>query len=199
MPASLEQIAAELKAENGLGLLLAAQLGTTPSDLTVALRTATLNQQTGEVSPVTFYTVTMGGVAEHKLTLGAFAHVAMLDDHPILYHHNQRPIRVFIASPATDPEGIFDQIAASYVQVFGQYRNLTDDLNQRTEPDEVLQTGMGLLGTFPEPFAIAIAGLLQDNSIQSTLVAGDPKIGGFKLIAFDNSYFVARQIALETG
>lgn len=191
------QIIEELQAENALGLLLAAQLGTTPAELSIVLRTTTLDQQTGALSPVSLYQIKLGSTIEHKLTLGPFNHAAILEDHPILYHHVHTPIRVFVTNPAENVDETYDSLAAAYIEMFGQYRQLIQDLNQRTEPDEILQSGMGMLGEFPEPFAPTAARVLHNHGVETTLIAGDAKIGGFKLLAFDNSYFVARMIDIQ--
>jgi hypothetical protein len=193
----LNEILQELQEPNALGLLLAAQLGTTPADITLVLRTTTLNQQTGELTPIGMYQIKLGSTVEHKVTLGPFNHAAAMDDHPILYHHNHIGIRVFVTNPAPDVDAAYDNLAAAYLEMFGQYRQLIQDLNQRAEPDEILEKGMGVLGEFPEPFALTAARVLHENGVKTTLVAGDAKIGGFKLLAFDNSYFVARTLDVQ--
>ncbi len=193
----LNEIIEELKAENALGLLLMAQLGATPAELMLVLRTTTLDQQTGALTPIGMYQIKLGSAIEHKLTLGPFNHAAAMDDHPILYHHNHTGIRVFVTNPAEDVDATYGNLAAAYLEMFGQYRQLVQDLNQRVEPDEILEKGMGVLGEFPEPFALTAARVLHENGVKTTLVAGEAKIGGFKLLAFDNSYFVARTIDIQ--
>lgn len=193
----IDPIIQHLQTPNALGLLLAAQLGTTPSEIIAVTRTVTMNPENGQLTPVGMYQIKLGSLIEHKITLGAFNHAALLDDHPILYHHNHQVIRVFVTSKADDPDDVFEQLATAYLDTFTEYRKLADDLNQRTEPDDILRNGMGTLGDFPEPFAITVARLLHENGVKTTLVATDPKIGGFRLLAFDDSYFVARTIEVQ--
>lgn len=191
------QLVRELQADNALGLLLAAQLGNTPSELTLVVRTTYLDAASGGLRPIGYYTIQMTSLVEHKMSLGPFNHAAALDDHPLLYHHNAPGVRVFVTSPADDPQTVMDQLEEAHYQMFGQWRSLGDDLNKRTEPQEVLQTGLGVIGEMPKPFAEVVSKLLTDQHIQNNLVEGDPKIGRFQLMAFDNSYFVARVFQVE--
>jgi hypothetical protein len=193
----LDQIIQELQEPDALGLLLAAQLDTTPAEIFLVLRTTMRVPETAMLNPVSTYQIKLGSLIEHKLALGPFNHAAAMDDHPILYHHNHTGIRVFVTNAADDVDATYDALAAAYLELFGQYRQMVQDLNQRTEPDDILTSGMGMLGEFPEPFAVMAARILHDHGVKTTLVAGDPKIGGFKLLAFDNSYFVARTIDIQ--
>jgi hypothetical protein len=186
------QLLDDLKSENALGLLLAAQLGSSPSELTAVLRTTTLDAASGELTPIGYYTIQMSGVIEHQLTLGPFNDAALIDDHPLLYHHNAPGVKLFIGSPAADADAVLGSIAGAYVQVFGRWRQLTDDLNKRIDADAVLQNGMGVLGEFPQPFVDTISAILTEHGISHNRVEGDPKIGRLKLLAIDDSYFIAR-------
>ncbi len=187
-----KQLFEDLRAENALGLLLAAQLGASPSELLAILRTTTLNPASGELTPIGYYTIQMTSLIEHKITLGPFNHAALIDDHPLLYHHNVVGQKLFITSPAADPETVLDSIAQAHYEMFGRWRTLTDDLNKRIDPQTVLQNGIGLLGEFPRPFAEVVSGILTEHQIGHNRVDGDAKIGLLKLLAFDDSYFVAR-------
>ncbi len=193
----LDQLIQDLTEENALGLLLLAQLGQTPSELTVAARTVTLDQTTGQLHPIGSYVVRLGGLIEHTLTLGPFDHAATLEDHPLLYHHNAPGVQLFITGPAQDANGVVAQLAAAHQEMFGRYRQLGEDLNKRAEPNNVLSKGMGLLGTFPEPFAAAAGQVLTANGVTYSMLPGEGKIGGYKLLAFDNSFFIARMIEVQ--
>jgi hypothetical protein len=195
-----QDFAAELNGSNGLprlGLVLMAQMGNTPAELVLVARIADLNQETGELIPIHTYTVKIAALVEHQLTLGPFEHVAQLDDHPILYAHNHTPVKIYVGAPADDPMEILNELAAAHNQLFGRYRPFEAGLNHRVNPLQILTEGMGALGEYPEPFAIHVAQILMSHGVPSTLAGGDPKIGGFKLLAFDDSYFVARIIQFD--
>lgn len=192
------QLVRELQNENALGLLLAAQLGNTPSEMTLVIRTTYLDAASGGLRPIGYYTVQMTSLVDHKMALGPFNHAAALDDHPLLYDHNLPSVRVFVSTPAADPEAIMEQIEEAHSQMFGQWRTLANDLNKRAEPQDILTKGMGLIGEMPQPFAELVSKLLTEHGIQHNLIEGEPKIGHFKLLAFDNSYFVARVFNVES-
>ncbi len=81
--------------------------------------------------------------------------------------------------------------------MFGHWRTLDQDLNKRTDLETVLSSGMGLLAETPKPFADEAVRILTANGVTSTLVPAEPKIGHFRMMAFDNSYFVARGFTVE--
>lgn len=192
------QLLRELQPDNAMGLLLAAQLGNTPSELALVVRTTYLDAASGGLRPIGYYTIQMTSLAEHKLSLGPFNHAALLDDHPLLYHHNAPGVRVFVSSAAADPEALIEQIDEAHYQMFGQWRTLDGELNKRMEPKDVLTNGLGLIGEMPQPFAEAVSHVLTSHNVQHTLVESEPKIGHFKLMALDNSYFVARAFAVQS-
>jgi len=193
-----EPIARDLEAENGVGLLLAAQLGNTPSELALMLRTTILDAALGGLRPVGQYVVRVMGLAEHKISLGLFNHLAFVDSHPLLFHHNTPAMRIYVTSPAADPADVLDQIQVAHSEMFGPWRNLRDDLNHRVDPLELLVQGMGTLGEVPAPFADAVTQVLNANGVTSSQVAGEPKIGHCLMLAFDNSYVIARNFSVDT-
>src|SRR5579859_4007947 len=150
-----QPIADDLSDESAVGLLLAAQLGNTPTEMALVVRTTLLDRATGSLSPVRQYVIRIGGMVEHKLTLGPFDQVAFVDDHPLLYHHNAPGVRIFISSPAADPDAVLRDIAEAYSRLFNGLRDLRSDLNHRADPRMILQQGMGTLGEVPAPFADA--------------------------------------------
>ncbi|MHB8628138.1 MAG: hypothetical protein ACYDBJ_09845 [Aggregatilineales bacterium] len=192
-----EPIVRELETENAVGLLLAAQLGNTPSELILMLRTTILDAALGGLRPVGQYVIRLAGLVEHKIALGLFNHMAFVDSHPLLHHHNAPVMRIYVTSPATDPDGVLKQIDTTHSEMFGHWRDLRDDLNHRAEPRDLLAQGMGTLGEMPAPLAESIAQVLKANGVTCTLVEGEPKIGHCLLLAFDNSYLIARNFAVE--
>jgi len=151
-----EPIAQDLEAENAVGLLLAAQLGNTPSELILMVRTTILDAARGGLRPVGQYVIRLAGLVEHKISLGLFNHMAFVDSHPLLYHHNAPATRFYVTSPASDPDAVLSQLEAAHSEIFGHWRNLLDDLNHRAEPREILGQGMGTLGEMPAPLAESI-------------------------------------------
>ncbi len=191
------QMMQEMQAESAVGLSLAAQLGSTPSELSLVLRTTLLDNSVGALRPVGYYLIKMISLTEHKMALGMFNHMAYVDDHPLLYHHNAPSYRIFVTNPAADPDAVLDQIEAAHTETFAQWRTLDQDLNKRSDPHAVLSSGMGLLMETPKPFADAVKRVLAANNIGVSLIEGEPKIGHFMLFALDNSYFVARSFSIE--
>ena len=192
-----DALRSDLEAQNAVGLLIAAQLGASPSELTLIVRSATINATTGEVIPVHQYLVNAVGVVEHKLILGLFNQVGYANDHPLLYHHNAPGVKIFITSPAPDADELLWAIDEAYGEVFGRWRELNADLNQRVDPRAILQNGKGALATVPAPFAPIIDKLLTEQGVGHQVIMTDPKIGGCVLLAFDDSLVIARSFNVQ--
>ena len=190
-------IVRDLQTEGAVGLLLVAQLGNSPSEMILAVRTTILDQAVGGLRPLNQYLIKLAGLVEHKITLGLFNHLALVEDHPLLHHHNAASVRIYLGSPTVDPDAVLDQLEGAHFEMFGRWRDLGDDLNHRIAPAELLKAGMGTLGEFPTPFAAALGDVLKANDIAYWTAPGEPKIGRCYLLAFDNSYLVARGFSVE--
>ena len=190
-------IVRELQAENAVGVLLLAQLGSSPAEIMLAVRTTILDQAAGGLRPLNQYVVRLAGLVEHKIALGLFDHIALVEDHPLLHHHNAAGVRVYLTSSAADPDAVLADIEAAHFEMFGRWRELGDDLNHRVPPQELLKAGMGTLGEFPEPFATALGEVLRAYQVGFSSAPGEAKIGHCYVLAFDNSYLIARSFAVE--
>ncbi len=196
-PAFLQMVS-EMAEENAIGLALVAQLGSTPSEISLMFRTAILDQSVGALRPVGQYMIQIVSLVEHQLSLGLFNHFAYVDDHPLLYHHNAPSYRVFVTSVAADPDKVLAALERAYAEMFGRRRMIEEDFNERAEPQDILTAGMGLLMATPEPFAQRAIDVLKAHNVSATLLPDEPKIGHFALLAFDDSYCVGRMFTIES-
>jgi hypothetical protein len=187
----------DLQAENAVGLLLVAQLGSSPSEMLLVVRTVIHDPAVGGLRPLNQYVIKLVGLVEHKISLGLFNHLALVEDHPLLHHHNAPNVRIYLSSAAADPDTVLGEIEDTHFEMFGRWRELGDDLNHRIAPHELLKAGMGTLGEFPAPFADALCEVLKTHDISYTATPGEQKIGRCYLLAFDNSYLIARGFTVE--
>ena len=145
---------------------------------------------------------------EHRVNLGVFGRLAFSDDHPLLYHHNTPRVAVhFDGKPDNVNELVLD-ISQAYVSTFGQWRHLVDmadDINRTMPMVDLLNSGYGLLGTMPKPFAERIAKVLAHHNVGYSLSEdatfetedehGRSRLA--KLLLIDQSYFIALDFSVE--
>ncbi len=191
------QLFGEMQAEDAVGLLLAAQLTETPNDLQVVVRTTVFDKGTGGLRDQNQYLIKSVGLVEHKLSLGLFDHIGFIDEHPLLYHYNTPVVRVFIGSRPAAPETLMREIEMAHTDVYDTWRDLPMDLNKLCQPEQLLDAGFGLLGEMPQPFANAVAQVLARHQVKCNLVTDDAPTAQMKLLAVDESYFVAADFAIE--
>ncbi len=193
-----DQLFNEMHVEDAVGLMLAAQLAETPDDVQIIVRTTVFDKSIGGLRDQNQYAIKATKVAEHKLTLGLFDHIAFIDDHPLLYHHNAPRLCVFVSSRAESADAVMHDIEDVHTEVYDTWRDLPMDLNSLSTPEQVLDTGFGLLGEMPEPFAKAVADVLNRHGVKHNLVTEEePPSQAMKLLAIDDSYLVAAEFSIE--
>jgi len=192
-----DQLFAEMQAEDSVGLLLAAQLHNTPGEMNIVVQSTLLDHSIGRLRPQNQYIIHLTNLAEHKLTLGLFDEIAFVESHPLLIHHNAPRFNVFIGNAAESPEAVLQEIEDAHEAILKSWRDMARDFNTMAAPDVILRTGYGFLGKMPEPLAQAVAQILTRHNVQHNLIADETPITPMKLLAIDQSYFVAAAFEIE--
>jgi hypothetical protein len=191
------QLFEEMQSEDAVGLLLAAQLTDSPNDLQVIVRTTVFDKAVGGLRELSQYAIKTLGLAEHQITLGLFDHIAFIEDHPLLYHYNTPVVRVFIGSRPEAPESLLREIEQAHGDVYDAWRDLPMDLNKLCPPEQLFNAGFGLLGEMPQPFANVVAEVLTRHQVKHNLATEDAPTTRMKLLAIDDSYFIAADFVIE--
>jgi hypothetical protein len=191
------QLFEEMRSEDAVGVLLAAQITDSPNDLQLIVRTTVFDKAVGGLREQSQYAIKTAGLAEHQITLGLFDHIGFIEDHPLLYHYNTPTVRVFIGSRPEAPHTVLDEIEQAHADVYDTWRDLTMDLNKLCPPEQLFKSGFGLLGEMPQPFATVVAEVLARHKVKYNLTADEAPPAHMKLLAIDDSYFVAADFAIE--
>lgn len=198
-----------LEGEDRYGIALIVQMGGVPNELQIILETAQYAPAVQGLRQTGGYIVRCLGVREHRAQVGVFARLQILDDHPLLYHHNTPRVAVhFEGKPANLHELVLD-ISQAYVSTFGPWRNVAemgDDLNPELPLTDLLNTGYGLLGVMPKPLAQRMARVLEHHHLRASLSeeAGFEMVDEHgrsrlsKLLLIDRSYYIALDFSIET-
>jgi hypothetical protein len=195
--ALFDQLFGEMQAEDAVGLLVAVQLTESPNDVQFVVRSTVFDKSTGGLRDQNQYLIKSVGMVEHQVSLGMFDHIAFIDEHPLLYHYNTPPVRVFVGSRAESPDAIMHEIELTHTEVYDTWRDLSMDLNPLCPPEQLFSAGYGLLGMMPQPFAQAVAQVLARHHVKCNLVTDEQPPTQMKLLAVDESYFVAADFAIE--
>jgi hypothetical protein len=203
-----EQFFNELGGETQYGVLLVAQMGGVPNEIQLIVETAVYDSSVEGLRPQNDYIIRALGVSEHRATLGVFGKAALLEDHLLLYHHNTPRVAVHFSGTADDVNDLVLDISQAYVSTFQEWRHLVempDDLNRALPLVDLLQRGVGLLGTMPKPLAERMARVLAHHGMSVSLAED----AGFsttddhgrstlsKLLLIDSSYVIALDFSIE--
>jgi hypothetical protein len=195
----------DLKGENGVGVLLAAQMGGTPNELQLMVQTGQFDPVKQGIRPRRQFTIRAIGVEEHRLSLGLFGALFFADEHPILYHHNlPRAAIHFTGTPADVHELVLD-IHQAWVSTFGPWRELIADINHETPLTTLLKSGAGQLGIMPRPAAERMSRVLAHHGMQTRLEPIDRYEDSdehgrsrlYKLMGIDDSYLIALDYTVD--
>lgn len=203
-----EQLLSRLEGDQQYGVLLVTQMGGVPNEVQLVVETADYDDTVQGLRPTGDYIIRALGVREHRISVGVFAHLRFLDDHPLLYHHNTPRVAVhFNGRPENVNELVLD-VSQAYVSTFGPWRHLIemeDDLNRSRPLVDLLTAGYGLLGTMPKPLAERMGRVLAHHGMNPSLSEdatfetvddhGRSKL--LKLLLLDQSYVIALDFSVE--
>jgi hypothetical protein len=200
-----QQLLSELQAEKDYGIFLAIQVGGAPNELQLFAETAQYDDQAQGLRPRNQYIIRALGVFEHRVSVGVFARLAFLDDHPLLYHHNTPKVEVYFEGTPQDVNELVLDISQAHASTFGPLRHLAADINRGKPLVDLLRSGSGLLGEMPKPLAERMARVLAHHQLKYTLIEDDEfqtqdehgRSRLARLLAIDDSYLIALDFSVE--
>lgn len=215
---SLTQILTTLSPEDHLGVLLAAQVGGTPQEVQIILQTTAYDEEREALKTLGQYIIRAIGVKEHRLSVGLFNTMILRDDNPLLYPHNWPMMEVYFQGKPANIDDLMLGINQLYGQTYGRYdpfRRMADELNTLQPLATLLNSGGGLLGTMPQPFAARMKSYLERLGLEVNLIevaqghhhheGGEaeeshhqhhPPIK-YQLLVMDDSYFIAQMFSAD--
>jgi hypothetical protein len=200
-----ERLFDELRGEHQVGVLLLAQMGGIPHELQLFIETAEFDEAAQGLRERNTYILRVLSVREHRLSLGIFSHLFIAEEHPILLHHNQPKLSVhFEGTPADVNELVLD-IHQAYASTFGPWRELAADINREQPLANLLSSGAGQLGTFPQTAAERLGRVFDHHRMTARLdmvearetVEEHGRSTLWKLLGVGDSYFVALDFAVD--
>lgn len=190
----LEKLIETLHDDHKLGLILLAQMGGTPEEVQMMVQIADYDEEKDAIKPdPKVYLLRCLGVQEHRLSLGFFNRMVLVEDHPLLWHHNFPFQQIYFRGEPTNIDELMLALSQLYGQLYGKFRNLADDLNLAVPLGTLLAGGYGLLGEMPLPLANTVKSLLEQYGLTVNFVESETdEPPGFKLLVMDDTYFIGQ-------
>lgn len=199
-----EKMLAELKDEQDYGVLLMVQMDGVPETLQLVVGTTQYDADKGGLRDRGQYVVRALGVREHRVSVGLFGSLRIVDDHPLLYPHNTTPAALFFRGKPKDTNELLLDIMQAHSSVFGAWRQFPLYMNIAQPLTTLLASGGGLLGEMPKPLAERLVKVLAHHGLEHKLVEGEP-VGADehgrsrlqKALLIDDSYILALDFSVE--
>lgn len=192
-----EQFLSELQGEDHYGVLLMAQMDAVPETMQIVVATTRMDEAAGGLRDQGRYVIRALGVREHRLSVGMFANLRLLDDHPLLYEYNTNPIGVFFRGTPAHPNDLVLDLFQAYASTFGPWRQIPTYLNLNKPLVDLVAGGGDMLGEMPKPLAERMAKVLEHHGLETKLIEGartEPKL---KALLLDDSYIVALDFSFD--
>ena len=197
--ALLAEVIGQLQEDEHLGILLAAQMGGTPEEIQLILQVAAYDEEKDALSPQAMYLLRCLGVREQRLSLGLFNTMAGIEDHPLLWNHNDVYYQIYFKGVPDAVDTLMLELNQLYGKSYGPFRSLADDINRALPLGRLLASGHGLLGEMPASMAERVQNLFERYDVETNLIPseGDPPPMQFQLLVMDDSFLIAQQFSIE--
>ncbi|MCU0465309.1 MAG: hypothetical protein MUF38_12165 [Anaerolineae bacterium] len=200
-----EQLFSELAAEDAYGVLVMAQLDAVPETLQLVIATTQDEAASGGLRDLNRYLVRVLGVVEHRVSLGLFNSIRLIEEnHPLSLRYNTPTTALFFRGTPDDPDATAMDVLQAYASTFGPWHQPPMYLNAARPLVSLLASGGDLLGEMPKPLADALEPVLQRHGLETKQFADEGvdkdehgRSQRRKVLLLDDSYFVTLDISVE--
>lgn len=192
-----DQLLAELQGDNHYGVLLMAQMDAVPETVQLVVATTVMDEAAGGLRDQGRYVIRALGVREHRLSVGMFANLRLLAEHPLLYEYNTNPVGVFFRGTPENPNALVLDIFQAYASTFGPWRQIPTYLNLNKPLVALVSDGGDVLGEMPKPLAEQMAKVLEHHHLETKLIEGKRAEPKLKALLLDDSYILALDFSVD--
>ncbi|MCU0476264.1 MAG: hypothetical protein MUC99_09170 [Anaerolineae bacterium] len=199
-----DQLLADLAPDNHYGVLVMAQLDAVPETVQLVIATTQEDPATGGLRDLNRYLVRVLGVVEQRTSLGLFATLQVVDEHPLTLRYNHPTVALFFRGTPDHPDSTAMDILQAYASTLQGWHHPPMYLNPEQPLVSLLQSGGGLLGEMPKPLADALEPVLQAHGLETKQFADEGvnqdehgRSQKRKALLLDDSYLVALDLSVE--
>jgi hypothetical protein len=128
-------------------------------------------------------------VAESTVTPSYCDSLVTLNDHPLLWRHNEEHAEAYFSSEPSNPIEIVGRLYEAHEQLFGGWRRLDEYLHADSV---MLAGGHGLLARGPKQVVNGYLAAI-GNSLRYSIVRGHTPQGSKQVMLFDDHYVVFQE------
>lgn len=199
-----QQLFDELSREDVYGVLVLAQLDAVPETVQLVIATTQEDPASGGLRDLNRYLVRVLGTNEHRISLGLFNSIQLVENHPLTYRYNDPTVALFFRGEIKNPESAAIDVLQAYAQTLGMWHHPPMYLNPSQPLVSLLASEGGLVGEMPKILADAIESALKIHGVETKQFAEEGvdkdehgRSQRRKAFLLDDSYFVTFDISVE--
>lgn len=144
------------------------------------------------------FVITCEGVIERNLHPSTSGEIAFLENHPLLWNHNEEQGRLFYSSTIKNSYEVLGKLLIVHEEALGGWRSLTDFVNLHTSENKLkFATGpSGLLASGPLPLLQSYQKATRDNCTTNYVPSFKPTTR-YKALIFDDNFVICQSVAVN--
>jgi hypothetical protein len=192
-----DKLLAELDGDENYGVLLMAQMDSVPETVQFFVSTTRYDEAAQGLRDQGNYVIRAISVQEHRVSVGLFSSMRVVDDHPLLHQYNATPAGLFFRGQPDNANELVLDLFQAYASTYGPWRQMPTYLNTAKPLVELLQDGGGLLGEMPLPLAERMAKALEHHELETNIIKGKIEDPPMQLMLLDHSYIIAMSFSVD--
>ncbi|MBL8821885.1 MAG: hypothetical protein JNJ77_04800 [Planctomycetia bacterium] len=132
-------------------------------------------------------------VAEANATPSTCEYLHIVDEHPLLWQHNDESVSMFFSSALSEPQSLLGQLYEAHEALFGGWRKLSDYWYASSG---LLRTGYGLLAEGPRRVIEEYARVVGDSLRYSIIHRHSPR-GKYRVVLLNDCYVVCSSVSVN--
>lgn len=200
-----DKLFSELQGENAYGVFLMIQMDGVPETLQLVIATTEYDDSVKGLRDKSRYVIRALSVQEHRVSVGMFQSLQLVEDHPLLYQYNTTPAGLFFRGQAADPNALLVDFLQAYAGVFGPWRQVPSYLNVSKPLLSILSSSGDVVGEMPKPLAEALAKTFEKHNLEAKIIEGQSPLEAdehgrsqlMKALILEDSYIVAMDFTVD--
>lgn len=203
-----DEILKNLTKPNGYGVLLMGQMSGAPETLEFVINMGEIDDKMNAYREKSSYIIRALGVADHRISLGLFGKLEFVEDHPLLYEHNQASGALFFrTSQEKQTNELMLDFLQAYASTFRGWKQIPEYLNTNQPLYDLLNSNGDHVGNMPESLAVNLSKVFEKHGCETKILKEEVPVDQDEhgrsqkykaLIIDETSYVVALEFTVDS-
>jgi hypothetical protein len=121
----------------------------------------------------------------------------VVSEHPVLLDYSEAWSYVYLASAASQPERVLEDLAAEIASIVAPWRSSEGYFNDMVDPVDLLRDGSGLLLSAPQTIVERACAVLDGAEVRYSVLPGQSPRQAMQALIAGQNFVVAGQFSAE--